>query len=583
MVTRKRKFAAVFLALVLSIGLLAGCSGNGDENNGNASGSPATGSESASPSESASGSVEPTQAIDTSPISFSFFSVGSNWNNMQDDIGKEMTIRTGVTLDAEVSLGNPGEKIGLIAASGEYPDLISPTGELNKLVDAGAMIDLTDLIDKHAPNIKKLFGDQIKRLRYSNDDKSIYVIPTFSGMDHVTFVAGGGFEIQHRAAKEAGYPPIKSLQDYENVIKAYIEKHPTDENGNKNIGLSLNADDWRMFISVTNPAAETTGKSGDGEYYIDPQTSEATYHFRTEGEKEYFKWLNHMNDIGLLDKDSFVQKYDQYLAKIATGRVVGLIDADWDYQDGERALKTDGKIDQTYGHYSVMLSDKYKDNRHQSTGFMAGWGIGITKDCKDPIRAIQFLDFLASEEGQVLINWGVEGKQYVVQDGKRVVPPEVQDRITNDNAAYTKESGLGLYVNLGAHYGDGVKDSTGNYFTKNFPEQILAGYTDADKETLKAYGATTWMDLFPNQDEFPIKPWGAAWNIAIPSDDEANILANKMKDITWKRIPEAIMAKPEDFDKIWEKYQQELIDAGVEKMEKGFTKYVQDKVKLWNE
>jgi hypothetical protein len=33
-------------------------------------------------------------------------------------------------------------------------------------------------------------------------------------------------------------------------------------------------------------------------------------------------------------------------------------------------------------------------------------------------------------------------------------------------------------------------------------------------------------------------------------------------------------------DKIWDDYQQELINAGVEKMEKGFTKYVQDRVKL---
>jgi len=34
---------------------------------------------------------------------------------------------------------------------------------------------------------------------------------------------------------------------------------------------------------------------------------------------------------------------------------------------------------------------------------------------------------------------------------------------------------------------------------------------------------------------------------------------------------------------VWDDYQQELIHAGVEKMEKGFTKYVQDRVKLWNE
>ena len=377
-----------------------------------------------------------------------------------------------MTLDAEFAVGDPSQKVALIATSGDYPDLISPKGDLNKLVDAGAMLDLTDLIDKYAPNLKKLFGDQMKRLRYSNDDESIYVIPTYPPSTG-QFRRGKRIRAPARRGKGSGLPQVKTLQDYENVIQAYIDKHPTDKDGNKNIGLALSADDWRTSISVTNPAAETTGKSGDGEYYIDPKTNEATYHYRTEGEKDYFKWLNHMYNIGLLDKESFVQKYDQYLSKIASGRVVGLIDVDWDYADGEKALKTAGKLDQTYGHYSVMLNDSYKDNRFQSTGFMAGWGVGISTSCKDPVRAIKFLDFLASEQGQVLNNWGIEGKEYTMQGGKRVVPQDVQQRITNDNTAFSKETGIGFYTNLGAHYGDGVKDSTGNYYTKNFPEQIV--------------------------------------------------------------------------------------------------------------
>lgn len=548
------------VALTLSFSLLAGCSSEG-ATNGSSSGD------------------------ETAPATFTFFGADANpnWSNMQDDVGKEITKQTGVTLNAEFAMSDPSQRLALIAASGDYPDLISPKGDLDKLIDAGAMLDLTDLIEEHAPNLKKLFGDEMKRLRYSNDDPSIYVIPTYSAIDGVNFVAGGGFQLQHRAVKEAGYPEIKTLQDYENVIRNYLEKHPTDENGNPNIGMTLNADDWHIQITVTNQAAETTGKSGDGEYYIDPETYEASYHFRTEGEKEYFQWLNHMYNTGLLDKESFVQKNDQYLSKVASGRVIGLTDVDWGYADGEKALKAAGKNDQTYGHYSVMLSDQYKDNRYQSTGFMAGWGVGITVDCEDPVRAIKFLDYLASEEAQVLNNWGIEGKHYEVKDGTRVVPAEVQERIVNDNIAFSRESGIGFYTNLGAHYGDGVKDSTGNYYTKNFPEQIVENYTDADKETLQAYGATTWMDLFPNEKEFPSKPWGAVWNISVPSEDEINIISSKVKDITWKQIPQAIMAKPEEFEAIWNDYQQMLIDAGVEKMEQGFTKYVQDRVKLWNE
>ncbi|WP_379131307.1 ABC transporter substrate-binding protein [Paenibacillus sp. sgz500958] len=579
---RMAKASALLMVSTLLLGMVAGCGGNNNSANTNNAGNTGnTGNNAATATEAPE---------DTSPMTFSFFSAdpSPNWAGMQDEVGKVLTEKTGITLDAEFAVGDPQQKVALIAASGEYPDLVSAKTDVSKLVDAGAMLDLTDLIDKYAPNIKKVLGEEgLKRARYSDDDHAIYAIPTYAGVDNKYFNAGGGFELQHRAVKEAGYPAIKTVQDYENVIKAYLEKHPTDENGNKNIGLTLNADDWYMYITVTNPAFLTTGSPDDGEYAIDIDTQEVTYHFRRAAEKEYFRWLNHMNDIGLLDPESFVQKYDQYKAKIATGRVVGLIDQDWGYGEGENALKTAGKFDQGYGHYPVTLSEEYKETSFWPTGFMAGNGVGISVDCKDPVRAIKFLDYLASDAGQVLINWGIEGKHYNVVDGKRVIPEDVNNRKYNDSTNFQKETGLGSvgssYALLSAHYGDGVLDPTGNYYTTRFPDQVVAGFNDVEKETLAAYGATTWRDLFPKEEEFKVKPWGAAWNITIPGDSEIVVLDNKLKDITWKRIPEAILSKPADFDKIWDAYMADLDKADVTKAEDLREELVKKRVKLWTE
>ncbi|OAB41070.1 ABC transporter substrate-binding protein [Paenibacillus antarcticus] len=569
----KTKASALLLASTMLIGLLAGCSGTKNV-------------ETVAPVDKGTESTTPTtKTEDITPMTLSLFSAdpSPNWTGMKDETGKIITEKTGITLDAEFAVGDPQQKVGLIAASGEYPDLISAKNDISKLVDAGAMLDLTDLIEEHAPNIKKVLGEYTKRARYSDDDKAIYAIPSYAGVDNQSLRATGGFELQHRAVKEAGYPEIKTVQDYENVIKSYIDKHPTDENGNKNIGLTLNADDWYMYITVTNPAFYTTGSSDDGEYAIDIDTQEVTYHYKRPAEKEYFRWLNHMNDIGLLDPESFVQKYDQYKAKIATGRVIGMIDQDWAYGDAEKALKTANKLDQGYGHYPVTLSSEYKETSFWPTGFMAGYGIGISVDCKDPVRAIKFLDYLASDEGQVLLNWGVEGKDYKIEDGKRVIPADVASRKINDATNFTKETGIGLYNNLSVHYGDGVKDSTDNYYTTSFPEQIVADYNAVEKETLAAYKVTTWRELFPKDDEFKVKPWGAAWNIAIPGDSEVLILDNKLRDITWKRIPEAILAKPDNFDKVWESYMQDLDKAGVDKAETLREELVKQRVKLWND
>ncbi|ANY74873.1 ABC transporter substrate-binding protein [Paenibacillus ihbetae] len=560
-----KRVAASLLSLTL-VATLAACGGN-------------DGSSAAHSDNDSSGA----NSNDLKPITFTYFSEDSstNWNNMKDEVGKVITEKTGVTLDAEFAVGDPVQKISLIAATGNYPDLIAAKADVGKLVDAGAIIDLTDLIDKHAPNIKKMLGDKLVRTKYSLDDQAIYAIPTWSAVDEVKIKADGGFELQHRVVKEAGYPEIRTVKDFEKAIQDYIAKHPTDENGNKNIGLSLNADDWHMY-QVTNLGFKTTGGPDDGEYYIDQKTHQATYHFRRPEEKEFFRWLNHMNAIGLLDPESFVQKTDQFKAKVASGRVLGLAAPEWEYGDGENALKAAGKFDQTYGHYPVTMSKEYKDTSFWSAGFDGGYGISISSTCKDPVRAIKFLDFLASEEGQILNNWGIEGKHYTIENGKRTLIPEVQERAINDAAAFQKESGLGLYWNLMVHYGDGIKDSTGNYFTRNYPELLTANYNEAEKETLKAYKAEHWKDLFPKEDEFQPRAYGAAYTMSLPNDDPAVILAAKMKDITWKRIPEAVMSKPEDFDKIWDAYMAELEKAGVKEMEEAYTKHIKNRVALWS-
>lgn len=521
---------------------------------------------------------------DTSPITFTFFGADAspNWNNMQDDVGKVITEKTGVKLDAEYDVGSGGgeNKIALMTASGEVPDLIYAKGSLSNLVDAGLVIDMTDLIDKHAPNIKKLFSENMNRLKYSNEDPAIYSINTNMGVDNQAFDAIGGFEIQQRVLKELGYPKVRTVQDFENVLKQYVAKYP-ETDGQPTIPLTLTADDWRIMISVTNPAFLTTGAPDDGEYYVDPQTYEAKLHYKRPEEKEYFRWLNHMYDVGLLDKDTFVQKDDQYKAKIASGRVLGLIDQEWGYQDAENALKTAGKDEYTYAHLPVTMGEQYLDRSFQSAG-VDGYGISITTACKDPVRAIKFLDWLASDEGQVLRNWGVEGKHYTVdENGKRTVPADIQDRKVNDSSNFQKETGIGLYAAMGPKYGDGVQDSTGNYYTTNFPEQIVAGYTEAEKETLKAYGATTWKDLFPQEDEFPAKEWGALYNMPVPTDGDYNVIFQKTQDIVRKRIPEAVLAKPADFDKVYDAFLAELDKAGAEKMEAEYTKLVKARVALF--
>ncbi len=200
-----------------------------------------------------------------------------NWDDMQSDVGKLIIEKTGITIKQEFPVGGTdSDMFALMVASDEYPDLVMPKGNAGKLVDAGALIDLRPLIEEHGPNLKKVYGEYFNRLRWSEDDDAIYTLPQ-AGVGQTYFEAGGGFQLQHQVLEAAGYPEIKTVQDYEAAIKAYIEKNPKTADGQPTIGMSLNGGEWQILISVTNPAFYATGAPDDGEFFINQDTHESIY------------------------------------------------------------------------------------------------------------------------------------------------------------------------------------------------------------------------------------------------------------------------------------------------------------------
>ncbi len=533
---------------------------------------------------------EPTSANTTSgtttddlkPITFKMYNceVDANPDNFQSPVAKKITEKTGVTLEIENAISSDAgaQKISLFAASGQYPELIYAKDDLYLLKNLDAVLKLDDLIEEHGPNIKKFYGDSLKRLRWNKEDPGIYYLGG-SIFAQENMQPNSGFQLQLGAIKELGYPEVKTLEDFENVIKQYKEKYPKID-GQDTIGLSLCGDDWRTMITVTNPACFAAGGSDDGEWYIDNETLKVQRHLTRPEEREYFRWLNHMNDIGLLDPESFTQKYDQYKAKIASGRVIGLTDARWDIGEPVAALLQDGKVERTYGYFPVTLNKDIKYADFQSTGYTGGWGIAITDKCKDPVRAIKFLDWLCTEEAQILTHWGIEGEHYTIENGKRVMKPETLEAKSND-PKFPQKSGLLKYLYPFPAYGNTVKDSTGQYFE---PFETIESVTESQKplenEILSKYGVKSWKELYPQASEFPVKPYGAAWvvNIEDPDWTAAN---ERLVKIGYTMIPAAITAKPEDFDKKWDEYLKALDDAGLDKVTEQFEKAIKDRVEMW--
>ena len=146
------------------------------------------------------------------------------------------------------------EAIGTMIAGGEYPDFIEGGNGQMQLYDADALVALDDYLDDY-PNIKNLFSDlEWEKLR--QDDGHIYWIPQFSCIKNEEKVCthnDEAFWIQARVLKWAGYPEIKTMDDYFNLIESYNEANPTMEDGTENIPYTILCDDWRYFCMANAP------------------------------------------------------------------------------------------------------------------------------------------------------------------------------------------------------------------------------------------------------------------------------------------------------------------------------------------
>jgi putative aldouronate transport system substrate-binding protein len=513
------------------------------------------------------------------PVQFAFFNDDTSEDMpFTDPVAKMIAAKTGVTLVVDHPVGGDQQAIPLMIASGQYPDLVYARGKISLLIEAGAVIPLDDLIEERGKYIKELYGDQLTRLRNSPNDPHIYTLGTYDVIPGI-WKTDGTMQIQHAVLKKLGYPRMRTLDDYEKALKAYIAEYPII-NGQKTIGFSMLIDTWQWYISLSNPSSLLIGHPDDGQWFVDQQTLKAQYKFLHPDAKYFYKWLNRMNAEGILDPESFTQKEDIWKAKIAAGRVLGLAYPVWGYSDSRRHLINGGMQDRTYAYLPIMLDESYTCAVLKDSGFTGGWGIAITAACKDPQRAFDFLDWMCSEEAQVLVNWGIEGVNYEVADGKRIVPEEEQHRIETD-PDYQKKTGVGQWVYPFPMRGNGYIDSTGNYITRDSPQRIKdQEYLDVEKETLAAYGAKMWIDLFPSTESLGVSQYGQAWQYALPPD--ANAIITEADNYLKNALAVAVLGNPSDFESQWQKIVQDLRKIGVEDAGKELTIMIKDKIELWN-
>ncbi len=502
----------------------------------------------------------------------------------------------GVTFEFEYLAGNLDETLGLKISGKDYPDIFSGGNSSDLIISGGALINLLDYVSpEKTPRLWAHIEPQKARLIEKDADGNdvLYIIPNYGladGEQIANSVGGPAFFIQKQVLAWAGYPQIKTLDEYFDVLERFLDANPTDENGNPYIGFAILCEDWRHFCLI-NPVQHLMGRPNDGEVLIDVSNDE----FHTETfidkpyAKAYYKKLNEEFQKGLIERATFTDSYDTYIEKISSGRVLGMFDQAWDFGTATSALNDAKMYDRTYVALGLiydeddvagvpMPTENWKIEEHYLNGALPNVrrGFGISVNCKDPQKVVDMWEEMMSDEWQLIFNWGILDEDYYIEDGRLLMTDEQYEQ-TNNSAWKLENKADGIFTNSPKKQGyimndievEGQVVKAGNCWEiGNQPELVFGLMNDYDKEFLSAYGYKKFAD-FVNP-PLELAPYGEAWQI---NYDPVDTEHTKFLQVQDQRLPEMIMGDPAEFDAKWDAFVEEIAPSA-----KAFEDFMQEQV-----
>lgn len=300
-----------------------------------------------------------------------------------------------VSADTEVD-----SNLTLMFQSKNLPDVISlplnlfGSDRLLKYSKTGDVIELSELIDKYAPNIKKLLENspEFKSAATAADGK-IYSLPTVKGHseDHERFPQK--MYIRKTWLDNLGIDVPKTAEEFYEMLKAFKTGDPNGNGQADEIPFATRGIDpsffgsWGISFNYNNDAlcVDDNGK--------------VSYGYATDATKQALAFYNRLYSLGLCENYDSDSKWKTKLKNglvgvfyyLADFTVVGTDLADEYVMVEPFAGSADTKP-------VMSVSGSYYPN-----AFM------ITNKCENPIAAIRWVDYLYSTDGYYLVTYGQPG------------------------------------------------------------------------------------------------------------------------------------------------------------------------------
>lgn len=344
---------------------------------------------------------------------------------------QELSKRT----DIETDWINPSDsttEFQMIMTSGEdMPDCMyykyTPQDVL-KYASNGNIIDLAPYIDKYMPNFKKIVDNNARlKAQITSEDGAIYYFPWVTEDKYYY----EGCMLRKDWLEATGMDVPTNNEELYQVLKK--EKELFDQGqlpnaGEKFYGLGGYPTQLIKLAYGFNTTNDFMIK--DGKVVFGPTTDE----FR-----EAMKWFYKLYTEGLIDPDVLSMDRDLYMQHHTNNMTAGFVDGYGAFQEVELA---DSNIEYVPVGYMEDASGEINEYNSTAKRVAQPYGWAVTKDGEKNIEDIcKLFDYAYSDEGQVLMSWGIEGDTYEEKDGQKVYT----DKIMND-PEYVPSTAVAKYV-----------------------------------------------------------------------------------------------------------------------------------------
>ncbi|NLW79685.1 MAG: extracellular solute-binding protein [Ruminococcaceae bacterium] len=363
-------------------------------------------------------------------INFSWFT--STWNDSL--VAKTITDETGVSLDFVTPSGNEWEKLAAMMDSGTLPDLITLgywEPQIHQMMTEGLVYPLNELADQYDPYFWQVAHPQ-RVAWYTQADGNLYGYPnsSYAPADYETYDNIGSnqtFLVRKDIYEALGSPDMTTPEGFLQAVRDAARQFPQVEGGALiPVGLyDFDKDGCYSLEGILmNLLAIPFEEDG---VFIDRYSH-----------PDYIAWLKvfrQLNEEGLLPDEVFLDRRAQMAEKTTTGQYFCMLYQHTDIADQQKLLYAHNP-EQVYIAVDGPRNAAGDDHVLPGVG-INGWTLTlISKNCKNPDRAIQMMSYLLSEHGQMLTYCGVEGETYDLVDGQPVLRPEVLELLNTDRIEY---------------------------------------------------------------------------------------------------------------------------------------------------